>query len=87
MQRFVVTNYRFTDEFWEALMTGTLNATPILLECEQAVQEDDHTENRSIYIISESVNMSSGYFFCTGFSGNEAFRLEEEMGTLYLSIT
>lgn len=86
MRAFVVTNHRFTDEFREKLVEGTLNATPIILECE-SINLEGATEKKTFHIISESVNMVNGLFFCTGHTGSEFFRLEEEMGTLILNVT
>lgn len=86
LRAFVVTNHRFTKEFREALVGATLDATPLTLECE-SINLEGTTEKQTFRVISESVNMVNGLFFCTGHTGTEFFRLEEEMGTLMLSIT
>ncbi|HET8884434.1 MAG TPA: hypothetical protein VFM68_03110 [Candidatus Saccharimonadales bacterium] len=83
---FVITNHRFTDAFRETLIEKTLNASPIPLEGEQLLP-DGRVDKKVFNVYSESVNMFDGYFFCTGHFGDKVFRLEEEMGTLYLSVT
>jgi|GEM_PF-4716998 len=86
LRAFVVTNHRFTNEFREALVEGTLNVTPIVLECE-SINLGEKVEKQTFHIISESVHMVNGLFSCTGHTGSEFFRLEEEMGTLILNVT
>jgi hypothetical protein len=87
LREFVVTNHRFTDEFREKLVEKTLSAAPIILECE-SISLEGNSEKKSFSIISESVNMMHGVFFCTGHTNDhDFFRLEEEKGTLILTVT
>lgn len=87
MREFVVTNHRFTDKFRETLIERTLNATPIILECE-SISLEGNSEKQSFGIISESISMMNGQFFCTGHTNShDFFRLEEEKGTLLLIVT
>jgi hypothetical protein len=87
MRRFVVTNHRFTDEFREKIV-GVLFGSDdtLLLECEEMTLGDTPVKE-SFLVTIDNISNDFGYFYCLGHINDDVFRLEEEQGTLYLSIT
>lgn len=85
MRRFVVTNHRFTEEFREKIFGAIFGTDSLLLECEEMTLGD--TPLQESFLVSIDSISNDGHFNCLGHVGNDVFRLEEEQGTLYLSIT
>ena len=86
MRRFVVTNHRFTDEFREKIVGVLFGTDNLLLECDEMTLGDIPAKE-SFLVDIDSISNDFGHFFCLGHINDDVFRLEEEQGTLYLSIT
>lgn len=86
MRRFVVTNHRFTDEFREKIVGVLFGTDALLLECEEMTLGDVSVKE-SFLVAVDSISYDFGHFYCLGHIDDDVFRLEEEQGTLYLSIT
>lgn len=85
MRRFVVTNHRFTEDFREKIVGALFGTDNLLLECEEMTLDD--VPAKASFLPSIDIISNDGHFSCLGHIGDDVFRLEEEQGTLYLSIT
>lgn len=86
MRRFVVTNHRFTEDFREKIVGAMFGPDLLLLECDEMTL-GDAPATESFLVSIDSISNDFGHFSCLGHIGDDVFRLEEEQGTLYLSIT
>lgn len=82
---YVVTNFRFDDEFRNLCMAKVMDQTPIPLECEEMFS-DAPPQTTTFNVIIEQVSNPHHVFTCIGRYDSGSCRIEEENGTLYLSV-
>lgn len=82
---YVVTNFRFDDEFWHLCMTKFKQQEPLPLECEEILTDTPPRKTRFSVTI-ELLSNAHHVFTCHGYYQDGSCRLEENNGTLYLSV-
>lgn len=85
MTTYVVTNFRFDDEFRKLCMASVMDQTPIPLECEEMFT-DTPPETKTYNVTVELISNPHHVFTCLGYYESGSCRIEEEHGTLILSV-
>jgi hypothetical protein len=66
-------------------MEKFMHQEPMILECEETFR-DTPPQTLQFKVIVEQISNAYGVFSCTGQCDSRSCRLEEEHGTLYLSV-
>lgn len=85
MTTYVVTNFRFDDEFRKLCMTSVMDQASIPLECEEMFT-DTPPLPKTFHVTVEQISNPYGVFSCIGQYESGSCRIEEEHGTLFLSV-
>jgi hypothetical protein len=83
--QYVVTNFRLDEAFWLLCAGKMMCQEPFSLECEEVFGDGPVVRMRRELVVEQMSN-AFGVFSCLGHTDGRSFRLEDELGTLYLTI-